>query len=455
MINKMKKYVHENTDACVLLFCSMVFFLFWFFFDGVILCSDSNSYIRMDLSREPVYPSILAIGRFLFGEMGSLRMTVFLQSILAAYAAFRLTIYLKRYFCLSMTISFLLLFVHFGVSLLNRFAAARGSIYFNSIMTEGMGISIWVLFFTCILKIVLEKEKKAVFLAFFYCVLLTCLRKQLLVSLLVLAVVLFLVYSFPKINWKAVGGILVGMTAVLVSVVVIGKCYNYLVRGELVTQTRSSMVVTTAILYSTDETMESAFVDERAAELFREISKDMEEQKCTYAYAGNTWYEKAEHFGESFDTIGFDVLEPKVTAYLERQGYTGGLEEDLEYDRVMNELTGTLLPVCLPTMTKVFLANYAMGLVNTVAKLHRILNWYAWFVYLAYMMLAGFLWKKGKREVVKMAAAVLLSIILNTAVTAAVIFCQTRYMIYNMTLFYIAGIVMLVEGYRILWKKRG
>lgn len=455
MIKKIKKYVYENTDACVLLFCSMAFFLFWFFFDGVILCSDSNSYIRMDLSREPVYPSILAIGRFLFGEMGSLRMTVFVQCILAAYAAFRLTIYLKRYFSLSMIMSFLLLFIHFGVALLNRFAAARGAIYFNSIMTEGMGISIWVLFFICILKIVLEKEKKAVFWAFFYCVLLTCLRKQLLVSLLILAVVLFFVYSFPKIKWKIVGGILVGMIAVVTSVVVIGKCYNFLVRGELVAQTRSGMVVTTAILYSTEETMESAFADDAAAELFREISKGMQEEKCTFAYAGDTWYERAEHFGESFDTIGFDVLEPKVTAYLEKQGYTGGLEEDLEYDRVMNELTGTLLPVCLSTMTKVFLANYAMGLVNTVAKLHRILNWYAWFVYLAYIVLAGFLWKKGKKEAAKMAAVVVLSIICNTAVTAAVIFCQTRYMIYNMTLFYIAGIVMLAEGYRILQKKRG
>ncbi|MBO6299782.1 MAG: hypothetical protein J6N53_13155 [Lachnospiraceae bacterium] len=45
---------------------------------------------------------------------------------------------------------------------------------------------------------------------------------------------------------------------------------------------------------------------------------------------------------------------------------------------------------------------------------------------------------------------VLLAILVNVGVAAALIFCQTRYMIYNMALFYVAGILMLWKVSRTL-----
>ena len=50
--------------------------------------------------------------------------------------------------------------------------------------------------------------------------------------------------------------------------------------------------------------------------------------------------------------------------------------------------------------------------------------------------------KKARPEVVQFSMLVLLCIIVNVAVVSAVIFCQSRYTIYNMPLFYMGGVLM-------------
>ena len=51
---------------------------------------------------------------------------------------------------------------------------------------------------------------------------------------------------------------------------------------------------------------------------------------------------------------------------------------------------------------------------------------------------------------------VLLSILVNVAVVSAVIFCQSRYTIYNMALFYVSGLLMLSDAVSgIVGRRRG
>ena len=53
-------------------------------------------------------------------------------------------------------------------------------------------------------------------------------------------------------------------------------------------------------------------------------------------------------------------------------------------------------------------------------------------------------------DVVKLCLLVMISIILNVGVVSAVIFCQTRYTIYNMPLFYSAFLVLICK----IWELR-
>ena len=118
-----------------LLLFALIFYLFFAFLDGAVICADSPSYIEMSISREFLYPSLLAIFRMVFGKQ-YLLMIVVLQSLLAAFAAWNITVYIKRQFSLGYFLSTVVFLISIFVSLLNRFIAGRGSMYSNSILTE-------------------------------------------------------------------------------------------------------------------------------------------------------------------------------------------------------------------------------------------------------------------------------------------------------------------------------
>ncbi len=132
----------------ILLAISLSFYLFFAVYDGVVICVDSPSYINMHLSREPLYPAFLAVLRYIFTAENDfyLVIAVFLQSILAALAAFMLTDFLRREQKLSFCVSCIVMAVPLAVSLLCRFAAKRGSMYSNSILTEGIACSLFLIF---------------------------------------------------------------------------------------------------------------------------------------------------------------------------------------------------------------------------------------------------------------------------------------------------------------------
>lgn len=92
------------------------------------------------------------------------------------------------------------------------------------------------------------------------------------------------------------------------------------------------------------------------------------------------------------------------------------------------------------------------GLVNTVAKNRPILVVYAGFAYLLYIcaFLAD-IRKHGMNLPVIFATCTILSIVMNVVGVSMVIFCQTRYAIYNMPLFYMSGILLIMD----LMKKDG
>lgn len=56
--------------------------------------------------------------------------------------------------------------------------------------------------------------------------------------------------------------------------------------------------------------------------------------------------------------------------------------------------------------------------------------------------------KNGMNAVSVLAVLSLISILVNVTVVSAVIFCQSRYTIYNMPLFYISGLLLLGEAWK-------
>ncbi|MDD5940230.1 MAG: hypothetical protein PUC46_05575, partial [Lachnospiraceae bacterium] len=356
----MKKYAH--------FLINLIFYLAFPVIDGPVWCKDSLSYTTMDYSREPLYPLFLALLRRIFGDgtkagahlvwavnlSGSgdawiqvpfyLFAAVLLQSVLAAAAVTAFVRTVVRYTgqrCVSVQKpllpnpaggvifpglkgrmvpsqkeccwhsslfrSALLTAPFWGVQLLSRFGAQRASTYEESIMTEGIGISLYVLFILCLWLYVREHRRRDLLrmgLLVFLCI---SLRKQLAVTVIIACLVSFLydvcrplLHSGRRARTEEKGAdevqsprpvrpsifqelrrflctALVCASAFVLSMV-FDCAYNKAVHGVFAPHTGNSMGICSSLFYTARESDAQYCPDEESAELFRTITAQIGQQ---------------------------------------------------------------------------------------------------------------------------------------------------------------------------------
>lgn len=424
----------------------LVFYVGMCLIYGPQLGADSNGYIHMVSAREPVYPLFLKAFRTVFGETYYLYAVAFAQNLLMAFAVWYLTLYLKRKFAWKEWMTYAMIAMHFAVALLCQFAAGRASIYPNSILTEGLSLSLWLIFITFLLKALWEGRLRYAAIALLLAAVMMDLRKQMAVGYIVLFGTLLLGWIGQKKHFKRMAAV-AGMILCSILLALGGtRLYNYVMRGEFVQNTRDMNLVLTTSLYIADKEDAELIEDPVVRELFRQVIDILEEKECNYRFADPGWRNLEAHYGAHYDKITIDTTGPMFIEYAMEQGFSEGLEAEREADRMSGVIVRSLLADNLGTYLKVYLASVGNGMINSVAKRSALLDWYALAAYVIYsVLMAACLWKKETRDAGMFGLTVLISICVNVGVTAALIFCQTRYMIYNMALFYMAGILMLYE----------
>lgn len=439
-----------------LLVVAMAFYLFFALFDGAVICADTATYIEMSLGREFFYPTFLAVFRMIFGEQ-YLLMVVVVQSILAAYAAWNVAIYFRRQFLLGYVLSGMVFFLPIATSLLNRFVAGRGSMYSNSILTEGITISLFLLFFRYLYEYLVTFSTKALIVAGCLTGVMIATRKQMYVALVLLFCVVFYVQVLSEKKEKFVKRCVVAMgkaallcIALVLTVTLMDHTYNYIVRGRFVGHSSDNRFVLTMVFYTAEE----EYVEELPEELqmlYLDIYKECDEQGYLMHRAGDGWFNNVSHFGDNYDFIQINTMWPAIREYAEEYSNGDLTDRDLITDEITNVMITKLMPRTAPKIARVLFNNFLSGLVTTVAQRNRILIYYSIVAYLGYIGLLGVYWKKRGQmdETVKLCLLTLLSIVVNVGLVSAVIFCQTRYTIYNMPLFYISGILLLMKLYSV------
>ncbi|MDE6055417.1 MAG: hypothetical protein K2G55_17045, partial [Lachnospiraceae bacterium] len=125
-------------------------------------------------------------------------------------------------------------------------------------------------------------------------------------------------------------------------------------------------------------------------------------------------------------------------------------------DEVAAELSAELMPQVIGRYAGNYINVIALGFIRTVAYENVFLAWYAVFIYIAAVVLTIILWKRdSKSRAASFMAVVLLTITGNVCATALMIQCISRYMIYNLPLFYMAGFLELVELRNIYRERHG
>lgn len=445
----------ENVLNGILLAVSMLFYLLFPLCDGPVWCVDSGSYVAMDISREPLYPIFLAITRKCVGtEQNSLMFAVILQSLLAGFVTWYAGIIIKRLKHQSIVLQVAAMGFQFAVSLICRFTAVRGSVYIDCIMTEGLGLSLFALF-TLELYLYINTDKKrylagTLLLSF----LLISLRKQMLITLLIMGSVFFWYFIIRDKKFRkfcCLIGLLVG---VLLTSKLADRIYNYALRGAWIEHCNNSTGFLCTLLYSSDTEKDSdLFKDDTIKELYLEIMSQADEQQLHYRYAGQGWLAICEHFADSYDAIGYGIINPVIQDYIEENYNLTYVEATLKFDEICGEMSETLIRQSMMPMLQVYIFNIGKGLVNSIAKATPVLCLYAVIAYVGMGILAGYLATRKKTERMKeqvqrslsFAFIVMLAIVINSFVVGVTIFTQPRYMLYSMGFFYTAGCMLLYD----------
>ena len=448
----------------IFLILSLAFYLFFFFYDGYVICADTDSYVRMSYTREPLYSLYLAFFRTILGNQGDfyLLIAVLGQSLLAAYAAYNITVYLLREFKLPSWIGYPLLAMPLATSFLCRFAAKRASMYSNSILTEGITISLYILFIRYCFEYIMHQSQKSFLWCFALCWIGISSRKQMAVLLALFA--LAICYANIKKHFgKALIKAILTSVCVLLLVVVFDKGYNYILRGEFEGHVDDNRFVATMVFYTADREFADYIENEEIRQVFLDVYDICNENGYLMNNAPVGWFDEVSHFADHYDLIQLDTLSLYLIEAIEKMEYARGTASDsIRIDMVKSEIISALLPHEIPRIIKVMFNNFLAGMVNTVAQRTPALCMYAVFIYICYFTLLFFLILHGKKKgftytnklTITFSILVMLRTICNVTLVAAVIFCQTRYVIYNMALFYIAGILMLWELYKSMKKRQ-
>lgn len=467
----------KNLFSIVMLIITVFFYLFFAFYDGAVICVDSPGYIEMSFSREPFYPLLLAFFRF-FNPSNYLFFIVIFQSLLMAFAGWILADYLKKSLNIHHLYGIVLYALPMATSLLCRFAAKRASMYTNSIMTEGICTSLYLLFIYCLLKYLWEKSKNHLFLSWFIAFIMISSRKQML---MVLPLLFFaIVYqNFKKKNlFKGILFATFLCIMILPSFKLFDCTYNYFIRGTFQGHSSSNRFVTTMVFYNAERSDADYITDESARQLFLDIYDTCDEAGYIGLHAGNGWFSEVEHFGDHYDHIQIDTMWPMILAHarntIDSNNEYNSLSEaeliplyDNESDRLNSIIIESILPRQIPKLIKSLGNNFLAGLMTTIAQRKQILIPYVVIMFLLYLGLTlRLIWFKIKQKNsslhlqniieknIDFSILTCLGIFSNVFLVSAVIFCQTRYTIYNMPLFYMSGAILLYNNIRMLSNKK-
>ncbi|MBR3307914.1 MAG: hypothetical protein IKI75_11775 [Lachnospiraceae bacterium] len=395
-------------------------------------------------AREPVYPLFLALFRLVFRE-GYLFAVIIFQAMLAGFSAWLISERIAKSCCTGKYTVYGFYAVHAGVALICQFLSERGAVYSNSILTEGIALSLWLIYMYLVFRVVEDCDLYSLLGALILAAVMTDIRKQLAVSWIALMMSVFFgrLGRDDKKSWFRRLYITLALCIVSIFAALMGtRIYNSVLRGDFAANTRDMNLVLTTSLYVADREDADLIEEERVRELFLQTMDRLEESGSNIRFAGDSLRELEEHYEEHYDMITIDTTKDLFVEYAVGQGMQEGFEAEQEADRYSKVIVKSLIKDNLPKYIRIYAANFLNGCVNTVAKRNSLLDIYAVAIIAVYLVLMGSCLAKGM-SAGRFGLCVLMAILANTGVTAALIFCQTRYMIYNMPLFYMAGLSML------------
>lgn len=406
---------------------------------------DSDSYLTMGITREPLYPLFLWGLRQVFGADGYYVQLAFLQNLFSFVATACMVEYLgNRVFknkIMKLISAVILIMPYLMTPLFSRTHLVMA----NKVMAEGITIPGYYFFVLFLLKIIYEDGKliRNIICASTVSALLILARGQMMLTIVILFVVVFIKLLVQK-KYKQL--YLPVLTAILLFMVTgfLTNLYHYYNSGIFTGTASGKPMILANVLYVSEADDGKNITNPDLSQLFERTYQALDEKQMLYQYASGGIIDKALYHEKCHDDISFDYFEPiKNDIYVDRMG-SNYAEYMVVQDKIAAALTKELI---VNNWSRVF-PNYinicALGFVRSIAVEHPLLNYYA---LVAYLIGAGLLvftwWKKGFTREVFFFGMTYVMIAGFVMATSFFLQCITRYMIYNLPFFYIAGAALL------------
>lgn len=454
-----RKIFDEKIDIVVVAFMAVVF-LYFAIFGQVVECGDSFQYENQLPMREPVYSLLLQFFQLIAGE-GYMKAVGVFQNILTFVCSWWSYKRLKDIFgfgpVFSIGVGGALLAPH----LMTPLASKTHLILTNTIMTEGITIGIYYVWFAMLISMLwgyYQDRKKYINVSIVNIVLaliLAMTRGQMILCLVIWLLVNAYMAICSKKRAKEIVVIVLGLAIATLATVVfknqLTKWYNQAETGYYVNTVSSKPMMLANLVYVCDKDDSQYIQDEDLKVFFEKVVELAKENELTMEYAPSGIIAKGRFHESGHETINFDFIDSEIrSVILDRYGIDASefvyliIKED--------ELCGEVISQLLPHVFGKYLKNYfyiaILGFVRSVSVEKSVFVFWAVLAYL----LAGILTICGFRKdnSSKYALTMLLVIVVICGTvfgTSLMIECITRYMIYNLPFFYIAGMGLIKQLY--------
>lgn len=452
--NEMKKKYDKFNIVAILIIIS--FFSFLLFYYGVGFYPDSQTYIQMGTDREPGYCILINLCIFLFQKNGFFILAL-IQNMLAAFVTIVSFFFFTKLVNKNLLFSILILGSLLVPHIMTPLASTSNLVFTNSMLSEGIVYSLYLLFFVCLCKSIMLAQKKerikyvisTILLS--YCLSIT--RSQLMYTIIVWAIV-YLIFNIGKKKWRNLLWIFCMVIVVFGFKTFTIKSYHYVVNDRFINNTGGNSSLLTNLLYATNLELTTTIKNQQLQPIYNEIRTKLLENKLNAAFAQKGIVNQIQYHEYCHDRIKFDTIDLPIYYAVKEKGFKNPVDSNIEEDKIVSQLTKELLPQSIKQFIPIYCNVAIGGLIRTVAFIHPLMNWYTILIYIFAIVLTIFgiknamKTKKTSAGLIIMALA-LLSIIGNVSATSLFIMCLSRYVIYNTSIFYIGILIMMWEIYNI------
>lgn len=447
---KTKKY--DWMDAIVLLVFS-TFFLFLILIGEPLYLGDTDQYLNQYVMREPIYSLLLQVMQRM-SEVHFGWFVITFQNVLAIIANTVFTTYVRKVFDVPKAVMPLVIGIMLAPHVATPLASETHFILTNSLLTEGITFSVYLFFAKYILEMLWSEFcfGKHAWYALVWAVVMSLIRGQ----FMTLLVVWLMVGIYKTIIGKKRKQCIILFVIFVLTFFgreMLVKVYNYCEQGMFVDTASGKTTAFANVIYVADREDGEAIRDEEIRKLFFKIYDAIYDAELNYSFAPEGVIQKGQYHERCHDRIKFDYFLEITKEYIgEKKGIYVDQYQQLmiEADEVAAQMQRSILPKVIGRFISNYISVIAIGFVRSVAFIHPMLNWYAVGIYLLGVLFTLVLWKKQpETKSVKFMLVVMLMLVGNVSATGLFIMCLSRYVLYNISLFYLAGLVMLIDMYRI------